>query len=486
MTEELDGQMNFFGPDTESTKTCPEHCPPIKEKTGSVSLKRSAASKTHLPMFLDLRGSGRNADQSWETAILSHGSVRTLNTGEFRKDENGLLWLPTSTDTQPPTFYLTLNIGEKPRVPNPTKLSQILERNPDPKYNLSARACQGILNRAAKRGKELPKALKDALEYQAAMEPSLSKNEPGNQGGVKDSSSKTSERDQSEQAQTKAFGISAYDSNSMKSSNPHSGIYEADTSRTLDNNGGSPACNQGGVAIVNGVVSKGNGEAFLTGDKHTSLSIGGGQAGQGYPCVLDGSGCLNPWDVQSKHIQQPNGVAESLYSGERRYGGGESYVLDEPQTVCIEGNGQRASHYGDGYSVSDASYTLNTVEQHGVFAFTQNQREECRDLNDTAGGLSAEPGSHQQTYVLPFDTTQVTSDKNWSKPKYGDPCHPLASGAHPPSAVIGADLYNGAVTGNVAATLGANTGQSGNHTAITVESPDASKTRDTDGGTKAT
>ena len=249
----------------------------------------------------------------------------------------------------------------------------------------------------------------------------------------------------------------------MKSSNPHSGVYEADTSRTLDNNGGSPACNQGGVAIVNGVVSKGNGEAFLTGDKHTSLSIGGGQAGQGYPCVLDGSGCLNPWDVQSKHIQQPNGVAESLYSGECRYGGGESYVLDEPQTVCIEGNGQRASHYGDGYSVSDASYTLNTVEQHGVFAFTQNQREECRDLNDTAGGLSAEPGSHQQTYVLPFDTTQVTSDKNWSKPKYGDPCHPLASGAHPPSAVIGADLYNGAVTGNVAATLGANTGQSGNH-----------------------
>ena len=34
--------------------------------------------------------------------------------------------------------------------------------------------------------------------------------------------------------------------------------------------------------------------------------------------------------------------------------------------------------------------------------------------------------------VLPFDTTQITSDKNWSHPKYGDPCHPLASGQHPP------------------------------------------------------
>ena len=47
-----------------------------------------------------------------------------------------------------------------------------------------------------------------------------------------------------------AYGISAYDSNAMKSSNPHSGIYKADTSRTLDLTGGSPACNQGGVAVV--------------------------------------------------------------------------------------------------------------------------------------------------------------------------------------------------------------------------------------------
>jgi len=39
----------------------------------------------------------------------------------------------------------------------------------------------------------------------------------------------------------------------MKSPNPHSGIYKTDTARTLDLNGGSPACNQGGVAIVNAV-----------------------------------------------------------------------------------------------------------------------------------------------------------------------------------------------------------------------------------------
>lgn len=61
---------------------------------------------------------------------------------------------------------MTLNIGEKPREPNPTKLSQLLETETDPKYRLSAKACQGILNRAERRGKELPKELKEALEEQ--------------------------------------------------------------------------------------------------------------------------------------------------------------------------------------------------------------------------------------------------------------------------------------------------------------------------------
>lgn len=46
------------------------------------------------------------------------------------------------------------------------------------------------------------------------------------------------------------FGISPKDSNSMKSANPHSGIYKAETSRTLDAQGGNPTCNQGGIAIV--------------------------------------------------------------------------------------------------------------------------------------------------------------------------------------------------------------------------------------------
>ena len=48
----------------------------------------------------------------------------------------------------------------------------------------------------------------------------------------------------------RAFGISAYTSKAMLSNNPHAGIYEAATSRTLDQSGGNPACNQGGIAVV--------------------------------------------------------------------------------------------------------------------------------------------------------------------------------------------------------------------------------------------
>ena len=54
------------------------------------------------------------------------------------------------------------------------------------------------------------------------------------------------------QPQAVVYGMCSYDSNSMKSPNPHSGIYEAETTRTLDNNGGNPACNQGGMIVLEG------------------------------------------------------------------------------------------------------------------------------------------------------------------------------------------------------------------------------------------
>ena len=122
------------------------------------------------------------------------------------------------------------------------------------------------------------------------------------------------------------FGISAKDSNAMKSSNPHSGIYEADTSRTLDGNGGNPSCNQGGIAIV--CVDQGAGKSSCSVSEDLAPTLA---------CTHDG--------------------APAVCVGE-----------DSPirKTVAIEGNGARPSHIGDGYAESDVSYTLNATEVHGV------------------------------------------------------------------------------------------------------------------------
>lgn len=60
------------------------------------------------------------------------------------------------------------NGGECPNAAVESRLSQILEEAPPTKYYLSRAACQGILRRAERRGKDLPEQLKQALLIQSA------------------------------------------------------------------------------------------------------------------------------------------------------------------------------------------------------------------------------------------------------------------------------------------------------------------------------
>ena len=48
--------------------------------------------------------------------------------------------------------------------------------------------------------------------------------------------------------------------------------------------------------------------------------------------------------------------------------GSVSDIRSEPRSdiICLEGNGTRPSHKGNGYSVGGAMYTLNSVEVHAV------------------------------------------------------------------------------------------------------------------------
>ena len=66
----------------------------------------------------------------------------------------------------------TLNISEWPNDAAVCSLSDILEAGEVPRrFFLSARACKGILRRAAKRGKALPERLAEALKAAASAQP---------------------------------------------------------------------------------------------------------------------------------------------------------------------------------------------------------------------------------------------------------------------------------------------------------------------------
>lgn len=149
-------------------KMSPEHSVQTKGKTSERSLKKPSKSQTKMPLFLDLRGNGPRADVSWERDLTDLipllGEFMMPNFGECHSEGKDYVFLLTTTDSPPQRFYL--NMGEKPMTPIITKLSDILEEDADPKYWLSSRACLGILNRAEKRGKQLPEILKTALENQ--------------------------------------------------------------------------------------------------------------------------------------------------------------------------------------------------------------------------------------------------------------------------------------------------------------------------------
>ena len=123
-------QLSLFG------KTCQGLSVLTEEKISEPCWKNLPAWNNQTFQFLDLRVGGADGAK------------------QEQSPETDGLWLGDS---------LTLNIGEFPNAERESLLSQILEDNVPQKYYLSARACQGILVRASRRGKKLPELLEAAL-----------------------------------------------------------------------------------------------------------------------------------------------------------------------------------------------------------------------------------------------------------------------------------------------------------------------------------
>ena len=151
----------------------------------------------------------------------------------------------------------------------------------------------------------------------------------------------------------KAYGVCSKSSHAMLSDNPKSGFYEAETSRTLDQGGGNPTCNQGGICIV----------APAPDDQET-------------------------YDVRFTSEGTKNAR-------------GHCYKTEISR--CLD--------------TSEA----NPDSNHGgiaVVAFTQNQRDEVRDLDGKSGALSAQPGMKQQTYVLQGSGNERADKNTEAQPTY--------------------------------------------------------------------
>ena len=96
--------------------------------------------------------------KNWPT--LSNPKFQSL---DLRKESGQKQGLSAVMDGALRGELLMLNFGESPSVEKESRLSWILEDNAPEKYYLSARACQGILNRVSRSGKELPEILREAL-----------------------------------------------------------------------------------------------------------------------------------------------------------------------------------------------------------------------------------------------------------------------------------------------------------------------------------
>ena len=114
-----------------------------------------------------------------------------------------------------------------------------------------------------------------------------------------------------------AYGICSYASNSMKSDNPHSGIYEADSARTLDLNGGNPACNQGGICICEpiSIENHPNDSRIMIREDGTVQALTGrmGTGGGNVPLVAE------PWTYQKVTGPLMANSHPGSYSGQDAY-----------------------------------------------------------------------------------------------------------------------------------------------------------------------
>lgn len=270
----------------------------------------------------------------------------------------------------------------------------------------------------------------------------------------------------------RAYSFDSLASNSMKSSNPHSGCREVEIAKTLDTSPPDPAKNQGGIAIL---------DALPFDTTQITSPQNGSNPHFGDPC--------HPLAATA---HPPAAVCETVFA--------ESIV--EP-TFCIQGNTiDRADTAGaNGTGVKeDVCYTLNTIDRPAV-AFALDCRNMTANEELSATLQAKDNGGQSLNYINPvaepliydargngdgITSPTMTGDHNSRVTDYtaitlqGDTVAGalLARDYKGPGRAdslgrviaqpVGADLYNGTLTGDKAVTLTAATAKGGTNTGPSV------------------
>ena len=348
----MDGQVTWSDLGISCGKTWSEPLAATKEKTSQPCSKRSSKSSSRKPPVLKcLKRAGLPGEgitMKWEDDGAWCGELTARNTGEC------------------------------PNAVVVSRLSQILEETPHPKYNLTAKACQGILRRAERRGKDLPKLLKEVLIRQA-------------QGA-------------SPQERTEAPAPT-----------------EVQTSYAVRIRGG---CDGGGKGALvqtekSGTLGTGNDQTiFCLQGNGIDRADTAGCNGKGWredacytlntidrPAVCAEVRCMTPWDAQSQRVYDGNGVSPTLSSR-------ENSGLNREAVLCAGFKaGQGAQAGGIGYS-EEVSPTLaaapsGTNRTPAVVAYSFDSL-----ASNSMKSKNPHSGCREVDVAKTLDTTDQTPSKN--------------------------------------------------------------------------
>lgn len=376
----MDGQVTWSDLGISFGRTLSEHSAATEDGTSTPCWKKLRVSQNQDFLYLDCRKSGNGQKQEPLTVMggLSLGELTTLKTGEK----------PSETAVQE-----MLSVWGPHSVAEESRLSQILEVNPLPKYNLTAKACLGILRRAERRGKDLPERLKQVLLMQSAS--------GGCDGGGKGALVQTEKsgtlgtgNDQTIFTPTPinlmvatrckalgrgtGFGVGepGDPANTISAAHSH-GVFATAipiNDKATRWQGGGESRNHDGSGNGLGIGKEGDPSPTLTaGDRHGVM-------------------CMNPWDAQSARVYDQDGAWHSLNANEN---GG----MARDSVLCAGFKaGQGAQAGGIGYS-EEVSPTLaaapsGTNQTPAVVALDMTHAcDVIRECGEQAPSLQARMGT---------------------------------------------------------------------------------------------